>query len=308
MVGEAPKQTMRQVILIVLLVCQLTSRPAAGADAPAQSDRVAAVRGCMGTYSAPPRQPDGHVDENALLAQLKDLGANTYAWLIWTAPTDWDDLQAFLPRARRQGVRVWAVLVPPSESPPRTRHYSEPFRTDYQRWGVELAKLSVSQPNLVAWSIDDFTLKANLKFFTPAKLSAIVAAAHEVNPKLAFVPCTYFRGITADVARDYAGSFDAVLFPYRHDSAKPNLTETDLLKPEIARLRERLGPGVPIVLDVYSSAHSRLGASTPQYVKDVLTQGRTLADGLMVYCHPSPTTAADKYAVVKEAFHEPRRE
>jgi hypothetical protein len=277
----------------------------AAEPAAAPGERQAALRGCMGTYSAPPRGADGHVDNHALLDQLKDLGANTYAWLIWMAPTDWDDLQKFLPLARQQGVRVWVVLVPPSESPPRTRRFSEPFRTDYERWGTEIAKLSLSQPNLVAWSIDDFTLSANLKFFTPQKLSAIVAGARQVNPKLAFVPCTYFRGVTAAFARDYAGSLDGVLFPYRHDSAKPNLTDTDLLKPEIARLRERLGPHVPIVLDVYSTAHSRLGASTPQYVKDVLTEGRSLADGLMVYCHPNPKTAPDKYAAVREAFHAP---
>jgi hypothetical protein len=297
---------LRIVCFIVALSGVQPCTAPAGAEAPsAARQRQAAVRGCIGTYAAPPRRADGHVDGDALLAQLKDLGANTYAWLIWMAPTDWDDLQSFLPLARKQGLRVWAVLVPPSESPPKTRRFSEPFRTDYEKWGAELARLSVEQPNLVAWSIDDFTLAANLKFFTPEKLRVIASAAHKVNPKLAFVPCTYFRGVTPKFASAYAGSLDGVLFPYRHDSAKPNLTDTSLLKPELARLRERLGPDLPIIVDVYSTAHSRLGASTPQYVKDVLTQAHSLADGLMVYCHPSPAHAPDKYRAVREVFHEP---
>lgn len=54
--------------------------------ATAAAERQAPLRGCMGTYSAPPRGPDGHVDCRTLLDQLKDLGANTYAWLIWMAP------------------------------------------------------------------------------------------------------------------------------------------------------------------------------------------------------------------------------
>jgi hypothetical protein len=158
----------------------------------------------------------------------------------------------------------------------------------------------------VAWSIDDFT--HNLAFFTPEKVRGIVAGARAVNPRLAFVPCSYFPGVTAKFAAGYAGSVDGVLFPYRHESNKANLTDATLLKPELARLRQLLGPGVPIVVDVYSTAHSRLGASTPQYVRDVLTQAREAADGVMVYCHPEPGGKdAAKYPVVRDVFSEAPR-
>jgi hypothetical protein len=272
----------------------------------AAPDRTAAIRGCVGTYSGAPRGKDGRVDVQRLLEQLKDLHANTYSWLIWTADTDWEDLQTFLPPAREAGIRVWVTLVPPSESPPKSKRFSEPFRLDYERWAVDIARLSVAHPNLVAWSIDDFT--HNLAFFTPEKLRGIVAGARAINPKLAFVPCSYFPGVTAKFATGYAGSVDGVLFPYRHESNKANLTDASLLKPELARLRQLLGPGVTIIVDVYSTAHSRLGASTPDYVRDVLTQAREAADGAMVYCHPDPHGKdAAKYPVVREVFGGPAK-
>jgi hypothetical protein len=171
--------------------------------------------------------------------------------------------------------------------------------------GTEIAKLSAANANLVAWSIDDFT--HNLAFFTPEKMRAITAATRAINPKLAFVPCSYFPRVTAKFAADYAGCIDGVLFPYRHESNKANLTDASLVKPEVARLREILGPGVPIIVDVYSTAHSRLGASTPDYVRDVLTQARAVADGVMVYCHPDPKGKdSEKYTMVREVFSSPR--
>jgi hypothetical protein len=283
---------------ITLLAVATPSVPAAE---PAPADRTADIRGCAGTYSGAPRGKDGHVDAQRLLAELKDLHADTYNWLIWSADTDWDDLQAFVPLARKAGVRVWVTLVPPSESPPKAKRYSEPFRLDYERWAAEIAKLSAAHPNLVAWSIDDFT--HNLAFFTPEKMRAITAATRAINPKLAFLPCSYFPRVTAKFAADYAGTIDGVLFPYRHESNKANLTDASLLKPEVARLREILGPDVLVIVDVYSTAHSRLGPSTPAYVRDVMTQARATADGVMVYCHPNPKgTDAEKYPVVRDVF------
>jgi hypothetical protein len=286
---------------IVSLALGASATLAAEPAEAAPVDRTAALRGCAGTYSAPPRGKDGRVDARLLLEQLKDLHADTYSWLIWMADTDWDDLRAFLPLAREAGIRVWVTLVPPSESPPKAKRFSEPFRLDYERWATEIARLSAAEPNLVAWSIDDFT--HNLAFFTPEKVRGMVAATRAINPKLAFVPCSYFPGVTAKFAAGYADSIDGVLFPYRHESNKANLTDASLVKPEVARLRELLGPKVLVIVDVYSTAHSRLGASTPEYVRDVLTQGREVADGVMVYCHPDPKSkAAPKYSVIREVF------
>jgi hypothetical protein len=68
-----------------------------------------------GTYAGAPRRADKHVDVTLLLEQLKDLHADSYNWVVWGHDTDWEDLKAFLPLAREQGLRVWVTVVPPSE-------------------------------------------------------------------------------------------------------------------------------------------------------------------------------------------------
>ncbi len=111
--------------------------------------------------------------------------------------------------------------MPPSESPPRTRNYSEPFRLDYAKWAAEIAQLSLREPNLVAWSLDDFS--HNTRTFTPACLRAVLEAARQINPKLAFVPCCYYRHVTPSFAETYRPWLDGVLFPYRNESGEMNL-------------------------------------------------------------------------------------
>lgn len=278
----------------------LLAVPATRAADPGAPDRSAALRGCLATYNAPPREAGGRVDVPRLLAELADLGANTYNWLVWHQPTDWADLQRFLPEARGRGLRVWVTLVPPSESPPKQKWYSEPFRLDYERWAQEIARLSLAEPALVAWSIDDFA--HNLSTFTPEKLRAMLDAARRLNPRLAFVPCLYFRQITPAFAQRYGDLLDGMLFPYRNESVKANLTDPGQVGAEVARVRGLFRPGLPVVVDVYATRHSSLGDSTPEYAAAVLAAGRSSADGVMVYCHQNPKTQAAKYAVVRRAF------
>lgn len=283
--------------LLLILIAPLSLR----ADDNATKARADALRGCLGTYGSPPRRADKHVDIPLLLEQLKDLGANSYNWLVWSENTDWDDLQTFLPKAREQGLKVWVTLVPPSESPPKTKKYSEPFRTDYDKWAVEIAKLSAQQPNLVAWSIDDFAY--NVSVFTPDHTRQMLAAAHEINPKLAFIPVVYWGQLKPKLS-DYRGLFDGVLYPYRHDSVKQNLTEMGTVKPEVAKVRQLLGEDIVVIVDVYQTKHSRAGSSTPQYVRDVIAEARAVSDGIMIYTHPNPKTESEKYQAVRDRFHE----
>jgi len=264
--------------------------------------RRAALRGTFGTYNAAPRGADGRVDLDRLLRELSALKAQTYNWLIWHAPTDWEDLQRFLPRAAGQGIRVWVSLVPPSESPPQTRNFSEPFRLDYERWAIEIAKLSRAHPNLVAWSIDDFA--HNLNVYTPERLKCMLDAQRAINPHLAFVPCLYFRQCTPQYARAYGGLLDGILFPYRNDSGKANLTDTAAVEGEVAKLKELLGSEMPVVVDVYATKHSRLNESSPDYVDQVMRLGWRSADGVLVYCHQNPVTQAAKFAVIQNLFHQ----
>jgi len=170
----------------------------------------------LADYDAESRRADGRVDVDALVARLHDLGVTTYYWLIWHAPTDWDDLKLFLPRAAQAGIDVWVYLVPPSESPPKYgSRYSEPFRLDYARWAEEIAKLSLRQPNLTAWVIDDFY--ANRGFFTPTYLREMQARAKAVNPRLAFLPLMYFAEIGTGFVEAYRPVIDGVVVAYPQD-------------------------------------------------------------------------------------------
>jgi hypothetical protein len=288
-------------VAVIVAACAIASWIAARAAAAEETgtvDREQAIRGSFGTYDSAPRGKDGHVDISRLLSELVDIRANTYHWLIAHASTDWEDLHRFLPLARERHVRVWVCLLPPSESAPHGRQYSEPFRLDYERWAIELAKLSAREPNLVAWSIDDYT--HNLNSFTPERMRKILAPTREISPALAFVPCTYFPKVTPQFAENYRGLVDGLLFPYRHESNKPNLTDASLVEEEVKKIKAIVGPSLPVIVDVYATAHSRLGSSTPEYVRAVMVTGKKYADGVHVYCHQNPKS--EKYRVIKELF------
>jgi hypothetical protein len=209
-------------------------------------------------------------------------------------------LKLILPRAREKHIRVWASLVPPSESPPRTKAFAEPFRLDYERWGVEFARLSLQEPNLVAWSIDDFT--HNLGFYTTNYLKKILEGARAINPRLAFVPCSYLPKITPGFVKDYGPLLDGILFPYRHESAGANLKDPSLVEAELKQIKALVGPSFPVILDIYATAHSHLGATTPEYVEQAMVAGRKAADGVMIYTHQDPVKNPEKYEIIKRQF------
>jgi hypothetical protein len=135
-----------------------------------------------------------------------------YYWLIWHSDTDWDDLKLFLPKAAEAKLTVWVYLVPPSESPPHAKQYSEPFRIDYQRWAEEIARLSLKHPNLTAWVIDDFY--ANHAFFTPDYLRQMQGRAKKINPQLAFLPLMYYPEINTRFVQQYREVIDGVVAAY----------------------------------------------------------------------------------------------
>jgi hypothetical protein len=280
------------------LVGCVTSR---NAEQNARAERARAIFGTRATYCRAPRKADTRVDVDRLIAQLVEIHANIYSFCIHGYATDWDDLKLILPAARAKGIRVWASIVPPSESPPRTKTYAEPFRLDYERWAVEFAKLSLLETNLVAWSIDDFT--HNLaKTYTPAYVKQMLDASRKINPKLAFVPCCYFPTIKPAFVTNYCPLIDGILFPYRHESDKANLKDPSLVEPEVKQIKAMVGSSFPVVLDIYATAHSRLGATTPDYVEQAMIAGRRAADGVMIYCHQDPEKDPEKYQIIKRLF------
>ncbi|WP_418892530.1 hypothetical protein [Limibacterium fermenti] len=255
-----------------------------------------------GTYASPPRLENGRVDVRKLVYELKDLNANTYNWLIWSGDKDWDDLQLFLPLAKKNKIDVWVTVVPFSEAKPRTKWSSEPFGTDYVKWAQEIATLSLQYSNIKALSIDDF-VAWNLQFYTPEYTAEFVNAMRKINPHLAFVPCIYYNSTKiTDYSKDYLPYFDGVLFPYKAESSgKETLNRYDLLVNEIDSLR-RMFKDLPLIIDIYSSAHSKAGSSTPSYVSEMIKLSRQYGNGVCIYTHPDPVKGKEKYDVVKEEF------
>ena len=195
--------------------CLCALAPAALAQSPAPvQPRTPLPR--FADYDSELRRPDGRVDVDRLTARLKELGVSCYYWLVWHAPTDWDDLKLFLPKAAQAGLEVWVYLVPPTESAPQEGSlYPEPFRLDYQRWAEEIARLSLQHTNLTGWAIDDFY--ANHQFFTPAYVGEMQARAKRLNPRLVFLPLMYFGEIRRPFVEAYREVIDGVVVAYPQD-------------------------------------------------------------------------------------------
>lgn len=289
-----------KIVILLLFICQgyvfAHNRTKTGKVTDAIN-----IGGALGTYANPPRFENGSVDFYRLISELKDIHADTYNWLIYQNPNDWDGLKKFLPLARKAKIKVWVTIVPPTESKPITKFSSEPYCLDYERWAIELATLSLAEPNLVVWSIDDFV--HNLKFYTPEYVEKLVNTTHGINPKLAFIPCCYFTKITPLFVTNYGHLLDGILFPYRAESVGANLQDATQVENEVAKLRGMFSnPDFLIFLDIYASGHTRLGPATPEYMKDVLTAARKSADGVLIYLHQDPVKSPAKYKVIKEGF------
>ena len=68
---------------------------------------------------------------------------------------------------------------------------SRPYGHDYFRWAEEIAQLSVREPNLVAWGMDDFS--HNGEVFDRGYTLRVLETARQINPELAFVPTVYYK-------------------------------------------------------------------------------------------------------------------
>ncbi len=172
----------------------------------------------VGDYNAELRDGE-HVDCELMVERLEELGANTYMWLIWHSPHDWQDLQKFLPMAEEAGISVWVYLVPPSETAATHEQfpYSEPWRLDYPRWAEEIAKLSLEHENLVGYVIDDFWGNVNPDWFTPESIAEMVEAGRAINPDIKFYPLMYYHQIGARFAEILAPLVDGVVAAYPGD-------------------------------------------------------------------------------------------
>ncbi|MCX5660648.1 MAG: hypothetical protein NTW19_13135 [Planctomycetota bacterium] len=144
------------------------------------------LRDILGDFGSELRGENGRVMVDDMLVILGQLGVNTYLFHIWNAPTDWDDLQLFLPKAAEAGINVWVVVGPATTGSPDGIAAALPFKGDYPRWAEEIAKLSLNHPNLKAWAIDKFSTRYNTVLSADG-VRDVQARGRKINPKLRFL-------------------------------------------------------------------------------------------------------------------------
>jgi hypothetical protein len=215
-----------------------------------------------------------HIDTPAMIARLTELGANTYIYGIWDAPTDWEDLRAeFAPAAAAAGIDVWVYLVPPTETSRDGVRASRPYLMDYLAWARACAELSVEQPNVKAWGIDDFEFNQHL--FTSEYVGKMRDIAREINPDLAFYLCTYFRAATdREFLGKYGPHLDFVLYPFL-DGHNANTLVADSVQPDLDAIRTAVAPwDLDVVLLVYTGRFlDAWSEPTPEYAAAAVRGG-----------------------------------
>ena len=208
----------RCLTLLLPLLALCAAFPASAVKPVAREAQPAAAhKPILGDFAAEIRGPNGHIDIDANIAALKAMSANTYFYLIWHSPSDWDDLPAFADAAAREGIDIWVYIIPWSETPlvKKSWGYSEPFRTDYVRWAQEIARVSLQHRNIVGYVIDDFyTNSTQPDRFTVPYTREMVDAGRRINPRLKFYPLVYFGQPWAEFTDRFGTLVDGVVAAY----------------------------------------------------------------------------------------------
>lgn len=190
-----------------------------------------------------------HVDAAATVDALLALGANTYAFLLYLGPADWDDLAEYVAVAEPAGLDTWVYLVPPAERP---EDYP-PYDGDYVAWGAAIGELAATWPSITAIAMDDF-YSDRATTWTPDYLCEIMDAAHAFAPDLKFYAVDYYPWVLQDFSTpEERRCVDGVVFPFR------DLDDNTDLRPqieEIAALRDDL-PGSLVLRYPWDRASTR---------------------------------------------------
>lgn len=186
-------------------------------------------RGIISAYGRMMYYPDTTLNIDSMLKLLKDLGVNCYTYLILNkSQAELAALPAFCEKAAKEGIEVWAYLVPPSEVPigrkePLSNRKYPPFDLDYIKWAEAIAKISLQHPNLTLWMIDDFD--GNMKYFTLEYTRKMYQTSKQINPNLKVGYCVYHDGdrLQRFVDGGYLPYCDGLLWGYQHNFwSEPN--------------------------------------------------------------------------------------
>lgn len=232
-----------------------------------------------------------HIDTPLLIQQIKRAHLNTYTYGVWDSPTDWSDLvNEFAPAAQRAGIKVWVMLVPPSECfynpvPLNSGRCSQPYREDYVTWARQIALLSKRYPTVVAWAIDDFPLGSNEQLFTPAYMQQLAGAQDAINPHLGFYTIAYLgQALDPNFYAKYGPYIDGIIYPYLGGDGANNVDASEVGANLDAILAHTEGTGLGVMLLPYTGRFLITSLSpTASYLTKVFDAARPyLADGRLM--------------------------
>jgi hypothetical protein len=242
----------------------------------------------LGDYANPATYVGGSTNIDLTIQRLVDLNVKDYNYLIWyNKPELWYQLPEFLSKANQAGIRVWVALVPITE-PPSSKPYGYNFVPDDRdadtaddndfdglntdNWAYQIAKLSLTYPNLVGLYIDDYGTSGIEQASYIMKLATIM---HSINPKLAIMPCIYYDKVSILSNAKLRSMIDGIVFPYR------SKTDTTQIAAQIQTMRAALGENKTLLTMFYCET-----PATGAFISEAMTIAHNCAenDGIQLYC------------------------
>ncbi len=245
-----------------------------------------------GVYGAPPRSDNGSIDYGKLRSLLAESRCDTFNYLVTDPLREYPVMEEVIGTAEGMGVDVWMTFLPPSEMSAERR--SDINYVDYVGMARRAAQLSLSHPNVKAFSIDNALNDPS--FFTPAYLTSIRKAARDVNPAMRFIPVVYYGNVMAQGFPQYADVLDGIQFYYTH-FPEEGVSEKEVFEKSIADVDSRFSG--PVYLGIYATPWSKDYPTTAAYVGELLNLARQHTDGAMIY---TMNQEGEKMEVIAEAF------
>lgn len=167
--------------------------------------------------------------DDAVYGRLRQLGANVLAHGFWTKEDrpfpGWAGFIEVLERMQREApdTKILAYIGSPAYAGTENFVWNsgEGEYNDYERWAEEVATLSLTYPNLIGITLDDFNSDAQLddhasKIFTPGYMEDIKAAGVAINPEFKMAAVVYIPGMSVNTVKRFENSLDIIHFFYRH--------------------------------------------------------------------------------------------
>jgi hypothetical protein len=304
-------------IAALTMVALILPPPAFGREAPkAGSERVVWMRkhlvgtvskfGFTAGYPLKTGQPETIA---AFFSRLKAAGMTAWDTSLAEETDDpvWNDVRYELltrdvKAAEQAGLDVWVTLLPPSESSAAAAMHLETRRDYYLRVVGHIAGIAAEHPNLVAYTIDDFT--RNLHFFTADLVRDFSSRTRSIAPDLAFVPLVYYSDLSPKFFAELGPYVDGIVFQFRAESVSNRPPKGDreqdfaaygqVMKAELEHVRELAGER-PVICGIYVGYYHRGRGVAPldrepvsekHMIEDAVLKARVARDqagGLRIY-------------------------